>query len=96
MIILIIFYSNFNYLDYFIVGKSKLDPKLTVNNRLLALEETIRILSEVLNAHHRALDAIPIKITKAVPVDLKTQLVRLSNVIDRLDSGAFMKPTKSR
>lgn len=80
----------------FVVGRSKLDPKLTVNNRLLALEDTIRVMSEVINAHHRALDAVPTKITKAVPVDIKNQLVRLSNVIDRLDSGTFIKPSAAR
>lgn len=53
-------------------------------------------MSDVINAHHRALDAIPTKITKAVPVDMKTQLVRLANVIDRLDSGTLIKPLESR
>jgi hypothetical protein len=33
------------------VGRSKLDPKMTVNNRLLALEDTIRAMSDVINLH---------------------------------------------
>jgi hypothetical protein len=64
------------------VGHSKLDPKMTVNNRLRALEDTITSMADIINAHHRALDAIPMRLKRAVPTDL---IARLAGILHKLD-----------
>jgi len=68
------------------VARSKLDPKLSVNNRIRALEDNLSGLTTLVNAHRKALDAVPARIRAVIPPDLKTQLARLSVVMDNMES----------
>lgn len=69
------------------VAKSKLDPKLSVNNRIKTLEDNLIALSDLVNVHRRALEAVPARIKAAIPADLKTQLQKINANISRIDKN---------
>jgi hypothetical protein len=73
------------------VSKSKLDPKLSVNNRLRYLEDQMRATAALVSAHRKALDSLPAKIKSVVPPDIKTQLNRLTKVLDQLEGHSNQK-----
>lgn len=68
------------------VAKSKLDPKLSVNNRIKGLEDGLAALKELVGSHRQALDSIPNVIKKIVPADLNSQLSRLGAMMDNLEA----------
>jgi hypothetical protein len=74
-----------NLISFLVVAKSKLDPKLSVNHRLSALEDSVVLLHDTLKEHQIFLEAVPGRIKSAVPSDLKTQLGRLHMVLERLE-----------
>jgi hypothetical protein len=68
------------------VSKGKLDPKLTINNRIRDLETSVKALQSLASAQRKALDAVPARIKSYIPTDLKSQMARLTNLLDRMES----------
>ena len=73
-----------------------MDPKMTINHRIRDLETTVKALQSLAAAQRKALDSVPARIKSYIPSDLKSQVARLTNVLDRMESrGSSNRSTNS-